>query len=162
MCIEHDTPNIYGATVEIHSQKRLLNPPFINISDRLVYIFILLTCTKSEEWPAFLNKPIGVHHFVFIYAVSLAGKMLSKSYTSVSQSNNTHKYEPMRLQSSEPIPFESATKQRCDKRLMQIPIIFCKSCILAMLLSFVSAKEYFYKIFRCLMQNRTCPIASSF
>ncbi len=37
-----------------HSRKILLNPPFINISDRLVYIFILLSCTRSVERPAFL------------------------------------------------------------------------------------------------------------
>ncbi len=43
----------------IHSQKRLLNPQFINISDKLVYIFILVSCTKSVEQPAFLNKHLS-------------------------------------------------------------------------------------------------------
>ena len=33
----------------VHSQKRQFNPPFIIISDRFAYIFILLSCTKSLE-----------------------------------------------------------------------------------------------------------------
>ena len=41
-------------------------------------------------------------------AVSLTWQMLSKSYTSVNRSNNTHKSKLLHIHSSEPISFESA------------------------------------------------------
>ena len=40
--------------------------------------------------------------------------MMSKSYTSASRSNNMRKSEPLCLQSSELIPFESVVKQSAE------------------------------------------------